>query len=455
MPRRSSTRLDELDDARSELAWSQALGDSRADVTDGQLLFEMYCARCHTQGLVDLRPGRTRRHRACSACPAAAAAGRRHRLQPARRRDRCAASVPATEPGTLGFDAQVEFITHRLGSEQAVRQRRHRLGPHARLRRDAHRRDDRRDRRLRAQRPRRHDVPRAVDDDDGCGVAARPRRPGAERMDLVTVLAQHGGGEKNLWDPTILGVLVALSAVGLFCGSVYLLLGTNLGAPARLPRRRARASTGFMVLLSSLWITTATPLNSPKGRPAGWEVKEVVDDPADASDRRACRTSPRTATPSTPRGSRSCGRRSTARSSTAAAGRRRGTASRAAVRRVRPQHRLPHRLRGLPDVHRRAAVPRTCSGTTPRYAVVEFCNTLAGRAGAPARRRRHRRATRSRPKRYVVMRVRLRVAAPTAVGLLLHVARAVRPVPARPALVRAGRTRTSKSETALRPVPTA
>jgi hypothetical protein len=96
-------------------------------------------------------------------------------------------------------------------------------------------------------------------------------------MGLVRLLAQEGG-PKNLWDPTILGVLVVLSAVGLFCGSVYLLLGTNLGA--RLGFLVAGAClTGFLVLLSSLWITTATPLNSPKGRPPGWKVKEVVASP--------------------------------------------------------------------------------------------------------------------------------------------------------------------------------
>ena len=98
-------------------------------------------------------------------------------------------------------------------------------------------------------------------------------------MGVVTVLAQHASGDKNLWDPTILGVLVVLSAVGLFCGSVYLLLGTNLGA--RLGFLVAGACLfGFLVLLSSLWITTATPLNSPKGRPPGWKVIEVVDDPS-------------------------------------------------------------------------------------------------------------------------------------------------------------------------------
>ena len=99
-------------------------------------------------------------------------------------------------------------------------------------------------------------------------------------MALISLLAQETG-HKTLWDPTILGVLVVLSAIGLFCGSVYLLLGTNLGA--RLGFLVAGACLmGFMVLLSSLWITTATPLNSPKGRPPGWKVKEVVNAPSDA-----------------------------------------------------------------------------------------------------------------------------------------------------------------------------
>ncbi|MGQ0826195.1 MAG: hypothetical protein ACT4OX_14390 [Actinomycetota bacterium] len=101
-------------------------------------------------------------------------------------------------------------------------------------------------------------------------------------MHAVGVLAQHAGGEKSLWDPTILGVLVVLSAVGLFCGSAYLLLATNLGA--RLGFLIATAClSGFMVLLSSLWITTATPLNSPKGDPPEWHVEEVVDRPENST----------------------------------------------------------------------------------------------------------------------------------------------------------------------------
>ena len=83
-------------------------------------------------------------------------------------------------------------------------------------------------------------------------------------MDSVFLLASTAG-EKGLWDPFILGVLVVIAALGLFCGSVYLLLATNLGA--RLGFLVAAASlTGFMVLLSMLWLTTQTPLNSPRGR---------------------------------------------------------------------------------------------------------------------------------------------------------------------------------------------
>ena len=59
-------------------------------------------------------------------------------------------------------------------------------------------------------------------------------------------------GPQNLWNPTIIGVLTVLCAVGLFCGSAYLLLGTNLGG--RLGFLVAAAGlTGFLVLLTTLW----------------------------------------------------------------------------------------------------------------------------------------------------------------------------------------------------------
>jgi len=93
---------------------------------------------------------------------------------------------------------------------------------------------------------------------------------------LLGLLAS-GVEHKTLWDPTILGVLVFISAIGLFCGSVYLLVATNVGG--RLGFLVAGACLmGFMVLLSGLWITTQTPLNSPRGRLPGWDPKEVVSD---------------------------------------------------------------------------------------------------------------------------------------------------------------------------------
>jgi hypothetical protein len=82
---------------------------------------------------------------------------------------------------------------------------------------------------------------------------------------------------RTLWYPTILGVLVVVAAIVLFCGSIYLLLGTNLGA--RLGFLVSFTGLmGFMVILTALWCTTASPLNTLKGRPASWEVKEVVTD---------------------------------------------------------------------------------------------------------------------------------------------------------------------------------
>src|SRR4051794_38158467 len=89
------------------------------------------------------------------------------------------------------------------------------------------------------------------------------------------------GGHKTLFDPTIVGILVPIAGVFLFCGSVYLLLSTNLGA--RLGFLVAAAAlSGFMVMLSTMWLTTATPLNSPKGREAEWKVVEVADSVADS-----------------------------------------------------------------------------------------------------------------------------------------------------------------------------
>lgn len=94
-------------------------------------------------------------------------------------------------------------------------------------------------------------------------------------MDTLVLAQEHI--DKSLWNPTILGVLVVVSAVILFCGSIYLLLGTNLGA--RLGFLVAFTGLmGFLVVLSVLWMTTASPLNTIKGRVPKWDVKQVVAD---------------------------------------------------------------------------------------------------------------------------------------------------------------------------------
>src|SRR5471032_420207 len=94
-------------------------------------------------------------------------------------------------------------------------------------------------------------------------------------LDLVLATAN------TLWDPTIIGILAPVAGVFLFCGSVYLLLSTNLGARLGF-LVAASAVTGFMVLLSTLWLTTNTPLESPKGRAAAWKLVEVDNSFADA-----------------------------------------------------------------------------------------------------------------------------------------------------------------------------
>ncbi len=99
-------------------------------------------------------------------------------------------------------------------------------------------------------------------------------------MHLVPVLATELT-HRTLWYPTILGVLVVVFAVTLFCGSAYLLLATNVGA--RLGFLIAVAGlSGFMVVLSFLWITTASPLNTLRGRLPGWQVQEVVKTTGDS-----------------------------------------------------------------------------------------------------------------------------------------------------------------------------
>ncbi len=101
-------------------------------------------------------------------------------------------------------------------------------------------------------------------------------------MNLLGLLGAEGIKNPSIWYPTILGVLVVVSAVALFCGSVYLLLATNLGARLGL-LIAAAALSGFMVLLSGLWMTTASPLTTLRGRLPAWQVKAAFQSPSSSN----------------------------------------------------------------------------------------------------------------------------------------------------------------------------
>jgi len=94
-------------------------------------------------------------------------------------------------------------------------------------------------------------------------------------MDALTLLAAEVT-EHSLWYPTVQGILVTICALALFCGSVYMLLATNVGA--RLGFLVAFTGLmGFMVVLTLLWLTTSSPLNTLKGSIPAWEVAGVFD----------------------------------------------------------------------------------------------------------------------------------------------------------------------------------
>lgn len=81
--------------------------------------------------------------------------------------------------------------------------------------------------------------------------------------------------EKTTWYPLTLGWLVVLSGIGMFFGSTYLLLATNVGSRLGF-LIVGTIATGFLAILSLLWMTTATPLNVFKGRQVEWKAIGIV-----------------------------------------------------------------------------------------------------------------------------------------------------------------------------------
>jgi len=84
----------------------------------------------------------------------------------------------------------------------------------------------------------------------------------------------------------IRGYAIVVFAVGLFCGSIYLLLATNLGSSMGFLVSFA-SLTGFLAMLGLIWFTNLTPLNALHGPPPHWVVKEIVDHPSQAKTEQA------------------------------------------------------------------------------------------------------------------------------------------------------------------------
>jgi hypothetical protein len=74
------------------------------------------------------------------------------------------------------------------------------------------------------------------------------------------------------WEPEIRGITIVAIAVATFCGSVYLVLSTNLGA--RLGLLVALAGlTGWMALMGGIWWIYGIGL---RGSDPTWQVEQIV-----------------------------------------------------------------------------------------------------------------------------------------------------------------------------------
>ena len=96
---------------------------------------------------------------------------------------------------------------------------------------------------------------------------------------LWTLATEAGGGELPIGEQ-IRGYLVVVAAVTLFCGSIYMLLATDVGK--RLGFLISFATlTGFLCMLGLIWFTNLTPLNALHGPGPHWNVHDVVENLAD------------------------------------------------------------------------------------------------------------------------------------------------------------------------------
>lgn len=100
-------------------------------------------------------------------------------------------------------------------------------------------------------------------------------------MTLLFTLASEAAGAKTWWNPYLKGGVITVMAVGLFVGSAYLLLYTNVGSRLGF-LLTATAFFGFITVLSVFWIMGQFP-NGPLGKEPGWPVEEILADPAESA----------------------------------------------------------------------------------------------------------------------------------------------------------------------------
>jgi len=102
---------------------------------------------------------------------------------------------------------------------------------------------------------------------------------------MLGILATEAGGHLDVMGQ-LRGYAIVFFSVGLFCGSIYLLLATDVGN--RMGFLVSFASlTGFLAMLGLIWFTNLTPLNALHGPPPHWKVKEIVDNPDQAKEEKA------------------------------------------------------------------------------------------------------------------------------------------------------------------------
>jgi hypothetical protein len=80
------------------------------------------------------------------------------------------------------------------------------------------------------------------------------------------------------WEPELRGILIVIISVGTLCGSIYLILGTNLGV--RLGFLVAFAGlAGWMFLMGAVWWAYGIGLQGPAGTWDPVEGRTVLQDP--------------------------------------------------------------------------------------------------------------------------------------------------------------------------------